>query len=104
MKYQLEQRGIGAGADADNCVGDDDLDKARRFRRAWNLGTAGVRRITTGNSCIGCCPESVSRPARRSRRHLNNMFALMSCFCASFDTDTPGSHAAVAKRCLKSAG
>lgn len=28
VKDQLEQRGIGAGVDADNCIGDDNLDKA----------------------------------------------------------------------------
>lgn len=32
------------------------------------------------------------------RRHLNNIFALMPCSRASFATETPGSHAASARR------
>ena len=66
-----------------------------------NVGSTGLRRTTAGNSCADCGLESVSKPARRSPRHLNNMFALIPCCCASFDTDLFRSHAAVSRRCLK---
>ena len=41
-------------------------------------------------------------PARYSRRHLNSRFVLTPCCSASFETDVPGTHAAVANSRLNS--
>jgi hypothetical protein len=68
------------------------------------MAPSGTRCTTTGKNWAERDVDSVSRPARKLRRHLNNMFALIPCCRASFDTDTPGSHAAAAKRCLNSTG
>jgi hypothetical protein len=59
---------------------------------------------TTGTKFDGVSAAVAPWLARSSRRHLNTMFALTPCVCASFDTDTPGSHAASARLCLNSAG
>jgi len=52
----------------------------------------------------GCDPDSIKRPARRSRGRLNNILVSIPRSRASFDTDTPSSHAAVAQRYLKTVG
>jgi hypothetical protein len=60
VKYELEQIFIGADADADNCVGDDDLEKLVDDRTSGSATGPG-RCTTTGCICIDCEFDSVSR-------------------------------------------
>jgi len=61
--------------------------------------TAGVSTASV-TLCAGLGAPNL--PARYSRRHLNNRFVLTPCSSASFATDVPGVHAAIASSRLNS--
>ncbi len=70
-----------------------------------NLSTAlRLRPNHPGVTFVTLAGVSSNRPARNSRRHLNTMLAFTAFAMASFETDTPASHAAAARRRLNSTG